>query len=124
VKRNTDLLRSILLEIEEKDEGNGHGIDFELSEYSEATVVEHLFQLYESGMIEGNDVSHMQGRGFSARRLTSRGHDFLDTIRDPEIWRQTKDGAKEAGGFTLELLSDLAKGFIKTQVKKHTGIEV
>jgi hypothetical protein len=56
--------------------------------------------------------------------LSWAGDDFLDSVRDPEIWRQTKEGAKKAGGFTVELLGDLAKGLIKTQIKKHTGVEL
>ena len=69
-------------------------------------------------------MSTMLGRDFRPRRLTSSGHDFLDSIRDPEIWKKTKDGAKAAGCFTFELLGDLAKGFIKTQIKKRTGMDL
>jgi len=56
--------------------------------------------------------------------LTWQGHEFLDTVRDPEIWHKTKEGAKKAGGFTVGLLSDLAKGLIKTQIEKHTGVKL
>jgi hypothetical protein len=63
-----------------------------------------LFQLDEQGLIQGHDMSHMQGRDYKPRRLTAAGHDYLDTIRDPEIWRQTKEGARAAGGFTIEML--------------------
>ena len=48
--------------------------------------------------------------------LTWRGHDFLDSVRDPEIWRKTKEGATKAGGFTLDLLMDLAKAIIKAKL--------
>jgi hypothetical protein len=47
---------------------------------------------------------------------------FLDTVRDPEIWKKTKEGAISAKGFTLDLLQDLAKGFIKKQIEERTGI--
>ncbi|MDQ6867300.1 MAG: DUF2513 domain-containing protein [Pseudomonadota bacterium] len=43
----------------------------------------------------------------------SMKHDFLDSIRDPDLWNKTKKGAKAAGGFTMDLLADLAKGLIK-----------
>ncbi|MHB1871977.1 MAG: DUF2513 domain-containing protein [Steroidobacteraceae bacterium] len=62
--------------------------------------------------------------GFGLTGLTWRGHEFLDTIRDPEIWRKTKDAASKAGGFTVSLLADLAKGLVKTQIEKHTGVKL
>ena len=49
---------------------------------------------------------------------------FLGAIRDPEIWAKTKKGAAAAGGFTMELLRDLAKGFIKKQVEELTGVKI
>jgi Hypothetical protein (DUF2513) len=62
--------------------------------------------------------------GVCVRGRTWRGHDFIDSVRDPEIWRKTKEGAQAAGGFTIELLRELAKGFIKTQIEKHTGVKL
>ena len=57
-------------------------------------------------------------------QLTWRGHDFLDQVRDDEIWRLTKEGANKAKGFTFDLLASLARGLIKEKIKKHTGIEI
>jgi hypothetical protein len=37
---------------------------------------------------------------------------------------KTKEGASQAGGFTVWLLADLAKGLIKTQIEKHTGVKL
>nr|WP_264159203.1 DUF2513 domain-containing protein [Burkholderia vietnamiensis] len=48
----------------------------------------------------------------------------MDSIRSPEVWAKTKAGALAAGGFTVELLGDLAKGFIKKQIEDRTGIKL
>ena len=61
---------------------------------------------------------------WSAVRLTWDGCDFLDSVRDDEIWRQTKDGVTKAGGFSLDLMKALAKGLIKKQIETHTGVEL
>ena len=37
---------------------------------------------------------------------------FLDTIRDPDGWAKTKSGAEKAGAFSIDVLSDIAKGVI------------
>ena len=85
-------------------------------------VFRHLKLLCDAGFIE--DEMNESNADLIFRGLTWAGHDFLDSIRDPEIWRKTKDSAKAAGGFTVELLSDIAKGFVKTQLKKATGVEI
>ena len=60
--------------------------------------------------------------GVNFRSLTWAGHDFLDSIRDPIVWSKTKKGAMEAGGFTFDLLKDLAKGFLKKQIEERTEV--
>ena len=61
---------------------------------------------------------------FSIGNLTNCGHDFLDSVRDPEIWNKTKAAAEGIGGWTLDMMKDLASGFLKTKIKKHTGVEL
>lgn len=50
--------------------------------------------------------------------------EYLDDIRDPDIWRQTKEGANQVGGFSLDVLRALAKGLVKKNIEKHTGVEI
>jgi len=57
-------------------------------------------------------------------RLSWAGHDFVDSVRSPEVWAKTKKGAEAAGGFTVDLLKDLAKGFIKKQIEDLTGVKI
>lgn len=57
-------------------------------------------------------------------RLTMAGHEYLDTIRDEEVWRRTKEGARAMGSFSLDALGALAKGLVREKIRKHTGIEV
>lgn len=54
--------------------------------------------------------------------LTWEGHDLLDSIRDPETWAKTKKAAARAGGFTVNILRDVAYGIIKKALEDHTGI--
>lgn len=57
-------------------------------------------------------------------RLTWTGHEFADSVRDPKIWAETKKGAEAAGGFTIDLLKDLARGFLKKQIEELTGVKL
>lgn len=62
--------------------------------------------------------------GISFAGLTWQGHDFLDSVRDPEIWEKTKNGVSVVKGFTFDLLKDLAKGLVKKQLEDYTGVKL
>ena len=47
---------------------------------------------------------------------------YYDAYND--IWKKTRQGASAAGGFSVDLLKDLAKGFIKKKISEHTGVEI
>lgn len=119
-----DLVRDLLLQIEEFDQGYGGDVEIEPGDHEPQVVAEHLRLLLEARLIEGDAVPDDEYAfdHILPTRLTWSGHDFLETVRDPEIWKKTKEGALSAKGFTLDLLQDLAKGFIKKQIEERTGI--
>lgn len=127
MKRDMDLVRQILINFEgsEKDRSGSSSLsDMDLSK----ELLDYHFGLMVSGGLLKEHIStpnpSFLARFHSGYSLTWEGHDFLENVRDPEIWQKTKDGAKAAGGFTVEILSDLAKGLVKTQIKKFTGVEI
>lgn len=127
MKRDLDLIREILLDIETHHTNKATsapevGLNFKVEGHSDEAAAYHLTMLIDAGYVLGQKTS--MANMVMVKGLTMTGHDYLDSIRDAEIWRKTKEGAHKAGGFTLEILGDLAKGIIKTQIKKHTGIEV
>lgn len=127
MQRDMDLVRDLLLQISAADQPltfpNFLGDD--VSQQQLRLVAYHLKMLIEeAGLISAIDAKSHSGPAWLRMELTWKGNDFLDQIRDPEIWRRTKAGAAKAGGFSIELLSALAKGLIKKQIEKHTGIEL
>ena len=124
MKRDMDLIRTLLIQIEESASptslGNlvtqNPGVKFPELQYN-------LKQLYDAEYIEGVYTAFASG-GFDLLRieLTWKGHDFIDSVRDDEVWAKTKKGAEEARGFTIDLLKDLAKGLVKKKIEEHTGI--
>lgn len=133
MKRDMDLVRNLLLEIE----GGRRAFELMTPDIAEilgedgagkmpreqAELIEyHLALLDEAGLI--TIQAKLSGAVWQIGQITWAGHDFLDTIRDPAIWRETKAGAKQAGGFSLDLLKALAKGLIKKKIEQHTGVEL
>ena len=45
-------------------------------------------------------------------RLTSKGHDYLDALRDDNIYNESKGIANKLGDKSLDTLFDIAKGLI------------
>lgn len=126
MKRDMDLVRKLLLQVEE---GQGLGSRDLLQgnvAYGEAErVIEHLRMLIDDAKFMIGIPAHtVGGKGWIGLKLTWAGHDFLDSVRDPEVWAKTKKGALAAGGFTVDLLKDLAKGFIRQQIEERTGVRL
>ncbi|CCE25782.1 DUF2513 domain-containing protein [Methylotuvimicrobium alcaliphilum] len=126
MKRDWELVRKILLKIEALETIKRSVVCAQdIEDYDEENVSYHIYLLEQAGLIEAAvQKHHNTGIRALAYNLTWSGHEFLDVIRDPDIWQQTKEGAKKATGFSLELLRDLAKGLIKKKIEEHTGIQL
>jgi Hypothetical protein (DUF2513) len=127
MKRNIDLIRDILLSTESFEKERLGRSDLATLDSSKELIDFHLRLMTDGGLLAEHIskpspafLASWHG-GYS---VTWKGHDFLDSIRDPEIWRKTKEAANAAGGFTLETLGDIAKGLIKTQIKRLSGVDV
>jgi hypothetical protein len=127
MKRDMDFVRDLLLQIETADKSSLKELmpPGDVSEESYEKLSEHLKMLIEeAGLVTGIAAHTMAYRNWLDMRLTWKGHEYLDNIRDPEIWKKTKEGVQKVGSFSLDLVSALAKGLIKKQIEKHTGVEI
>src|ERR1700692_3539758 len=92
MERDMDLVRELLLAIERdpKLDGTlwfqaGTTGGFDIAGHSDAEVVYHVRMLIEEGFVAGK---MMTPTAVLVTRLTWKGHEFLDTVRDGEIWRR------------------------------------
>jgi hypothetical protein len=129
MKRDMDLIRELMLKLESlpMERGDVFIVSAEdealqIRGYNEHEIDYHLSLIEEAGLIDTAGAGSMTGYGFA--RLSWTGHDFLDSVRNPEVWAKTKAGALAAGGFTVQLLADLAKGFLKKQIEDRTGVKL
>lgn len=132
MRRDMDLIRELLLKLEALDVPPGSLTtiypgepELSVEGFSSDAVSHHLRMLESGGMLEGPDDGAFSADGaLLFWELTWKGRDFIDSVRDPETWAKTKKGALAAGGFTVDLLKDLAKGLIKKQIEERTGIQL
>lgn len=126
MKRDMDLVRELLLKIEAAPGKPRweHLID---AQDPEAVVLgtEHLKLMQEAGLIAGVSTQSLSGPyQLLDIALTWRGHEFLDTIRDSEVWRRTKSGAEKAGVAGIGFVWELAKAYGKQVVTERLGISL
>ena len=114
MKRDMDLIRIILLKIEERHKGTVIK-NFQVEGYELSEVVYHCKLLYDGGFISayksenGGDILQLVAVG----GLTWEGNDFLDKIRDNSIWFRTKETIKRKKlPLIIDTIKAIATGFI------------
>lgn len=124
MQRDMDLIRQILLRVEATNDRREEP-NLVFDNYRSHQVAYHVWLLVDAGFLKG-DVQYYQSDyvDFLVHSLTWKGHEFLDSIRDENIWSKTKGAAKTIGSFSVELLFDLAKGFLKQKAKELTGLDI
>ncbi|WP_037956844.1 MULTISPECIES: DUF2513 domain-containing protein [unclassified Sulfurospirillum] len=120
MKRDVELIRNIMLHLEEHLVPNSIINARDLSLYDKSSneefqvLLEHINQLLENELIEAKPLKDLSGlREFMIFRITSKGYDFLDILRNDTVWKDVKEKASVVGGFTISLLIDLGKSYLK-----------
>ncbi len=123
MKLNKDLVRDILLAVEAHDEPEGL-IALEMNISSAEIVSYHVRLLDEAGLLDALDTGGMNCFKWQPTRLTYNGHEFLDIIRDDEVWKLTKTGSEKISSTRLSLMLELGKVYSKQVLKVRIGIEL
>lgn len=97
MKRDMDLVREILLKMEEFPfDGRFH--DVIVDGHADSEINYHIILLHEAGLIEALDVSNLSCMCWRPQRLTYAGHEFLDAARSDTIWQKAKAWTTNATG--------------------------
>lgn len=113
MKRNWDVIREVLLEVEalgaEERDRVTYGLGDEHPD-SDPAKSEHAILLWKAGFIEAIDGGTMAGPAILAPELTWDGHELLDTLRSKPVWDRIKTTASEKGlDLTFDVVQALGK---------------
>jgi hypothetical protein len=112
MKRDMELIRAILMGVEEFDDlpsADDLGVSDDIRDG-------HLLLLTKALLVEGiavvpTDMGTLVQYTLSKPRLTWDGHEFLDAARDPTTWESAKktlnDAGKDLGNVTIAVLQAL-----------------
>ena len=128
MERDMDLCRTLLLRLEKIELRpcttqfltwddpffivDGHSVDQAIYNFS---LLREAGFLVAPTNVQGADAFGVQG-------LSWAGHEFLDTVRSPEVWTATERVVKKVGGVSRELLMDIAKAEAKRFLVTHLGL--
>ena len=122
MKRDMDLIRAILLKVEADPSFNGWPQDrsadaarLGVADHADAEVTYNLVQAVEAGLLEGNTKMAAHGVVMISK-LTPRGHQFLDDIRDADVWHKTRERAKGVAGVGISFVWEIAKAEIRAKL--------
>lgn len=114
MKRDMELIRNILIKIEDEvDNTVKHNIS--IDGYSMEQVAYHCSLLYDGNLINDYAARYADGKLyiFGVGRLTWEGHEFLDKIKSDTIWNKTKDIVIKKGlPLAIDVLKDIAAAII------------
>lgn len=119
MKLNMDDVRRVLLDIEENQQGQEpmFSADFEvLSSFNKIGSEQYLYTLQkikEAGLVNASFQSaDNQIYFYSVSSLTFDGHEFLDNIRSPKVWTETKSIAGKVGSVSLDVIGQIASNVV------------
>ena len=113
MRRDHELIRKLVLYIEDHDEVDSHKNRDAFPEHDEITIARHIQLILDDGLAAGNVLGTAMPPGIAvafADRLTSRGHDFAENVRNDSVWKAVRTFvAKKGGSVSLAVVVEAAK---------------
>ena len=116
MKRDMEIIRTILLNVEADKYQNGERIN--IPSVSDAVCGYHTALIFDAGLAEGRLLKTQEViMGAMIYRLTSAGHDFCDGIRQDTIWNKVrKNILKPGASYGLSIAVEYVKILVRQQV--------
>ncbi|HEX8523206.1 MAG TPA: DUF2513 domain-containing protein [Tepidisphaeraceae bacterium] len=105
MKRDMDLIRKILQQLEEHPAGNAPE-SVAVDGTDPLVVGYHCALLVEAGLVDGAVQDNMgESPTATIHRLTWQGHEFLDASRSDALWNKVKTAAAIGGGAAFQTIT-------------------
>lgn len=118
MKLDNDLIRELLLYIEENGDYEKGLYDIDINGYTQDEIKYHLIILNESQYIKSNKIKTigMLEESIIPIRLTEKGHRYIENIRDNKVWNYIKRQLKlKRLNLSLDMLLKFSTEYIKSR---------
>ena len=120
MKRDMDLVRDILLAVEEHDDDRFRPLELDIPDRPQPEVSYHVMLLADAGLIDAADLSSPNRLDWRPRRLTWAGHEFLEVARNNSIWSRAKQRVTQStDGLAFDLLKSVLLALAKESLGGH-----
>jgi hypothetical protein len=119
VKLNQECVRDLLLYLEEKLQYNSRIIinDLKLKSYSKDDLMYTADKLTEAQYINTIANWNMSSSHIIAvESITYQGHQYIDSIRDDNIWKEAKSKFSKLASVSLPVIQELATSIAKSKL--------
>ena len=122
MKRDMEVIRKVLLAIEEQYEDVAI-YDLKVEDLGMKTIAYHCNLLYNAGYVNDYKAQYVESElySFGVSSLTWEGHEFLDKIRDDSIWNKTKEQIAKKG---LPMVIDVVKDIATSVISEMTRVAI
>lgn len=116
MKRDMDLVRAILLRLDQHPHGFAPPI--EIDGYTDDQIGYHAHLMIQAGLVRGSDVTTHGDSSPQAlmSSLTWEGHEFLDAARDPGLWEQAKEVVDRVGTAPIQVWASVLTDLVKRSI--------
>jgi hypothetical protein len=100
MKRDMDVIRSVLAEIEALPEQNFQGSTYTVRQADPIEAqdrVRHMLLLLDAGYLKGNRYNIDGSDALACPELTWAGHELIELIRDRPVWERIKAEVSKRG---------------------------
>lgn len=120
MKLDYDLIRKILIDIEEKEGVWGYNKRPQISGYPDKQIYYTCKKMSEGGLIEISEhtISNGDPFGYDVSGMTFDGHNFLEVLRKDTFWSKTKEYFTKNG---ISLTIDAIKSAVPFVTKLIAG---
>jgi len=110
MKLDNDIVRTILLQVEEDVDGV---VNYSIRSYCEEMFPNCNVDKTTYHMKYLIDAGFMQAANGYFIDITPKGRDFLNNVRDDGIWNETKKAVKPMGTVAIGIVSEIAASIVK-----------
>jgi len=121
MKRDMDLVRSVLQRVESCNDPSGLHEQLDIEGYSQNEISYHIKLLNDARLLDAIDISEMGRDGFRwwPGSLTWDGQEFLNAAKDDSIWKKAKEKFMVP---TMTVTFDLLLEYLKMKTKEKFGL--
>jgi len=114
MKRDMDLVRSILLYVENQDINNKGYSSITIDGHASSEILGHVRLMEEHGLLK--DCLYDLSGNTTVRTITWAGYDYLDKVRDDSIWKKTKETIVQKGlPLVFDTIKTISTAFLQPQ---------